>query len=428
MIARRYPLVLVSVFSVLGTLVGVGCGSDGSGGIAGTGGRAGGSAGRWGGAGASTVQGGTAGAGVSPGAGGGVASGGGSLALAGSTGNAGTTGNAGPNSGGGVAGGGWRWLGRVDAANSRFGWSGSGLVATVNGARISVSLKSEGDTLYLAVIDGSPQPRFKVATGTQTVTLAEGLTATDHRVELYRETEGMMGSSVFQGFTEGTVQGAPPYGGRLLEVVGDSISCGYGNLGNDVHPPWDVSCGYTIDTQSAYQSYGAQLARQLDAEVSIVCRSGWGLYRDLSGSSSNVLPTLFDRSVNGSDAARWDFARKPDGVVINLGTNDSNANAGGDPGVPYEDASVAFIQSVRGHYPSAWIFLTIGTMTSDPMLAAMQTHLDNVVTRAGDSKVVAIRLTTQNAAATGCDYHPNVAEDTRIAASLVPVIRQSLGW
>jgi lysophospholipase L1-like esterase len=301
-------------------------------------------------------------------------------------------------------------------------------VATVVGSRISVNLESSGDAFYQPVIDGVPGTRFKATSGTAVVTIGDGLSAGAHSVELYRESESMMGSSRFLGFTEGTVTGAPPYQGRLLEIVGDSISCGYGNLGNDVHPPWTGGCTFSIDTQSAYQAYSAQLARLLGAEASIVCRSGWGLYRGLDSSTASVLPAIFERAVSESDAAVWGFARQPDAVLVNLGTNDAGAGGGSDPGAAFETAGVAFIGTLRTRYPQARIFLTIGTMTSEPLLAAMQGHLDAIVSTVGDPKVTALRLTPQNAATTGCDYHPNVAEDTRIATSLAANMRAALDW
>jgi hypothetical protein len=83
---------------------------------------------------------------------------------------------------------------------------------------------------------------------------------------------------------------------------------------------------------------------------------------------------------------------------------------------------------VRSHYAHAWIFLTIGPMTSDPLLTAMRTHLANVVTTFADAKVVKIDIPTQEATSTGCDYHPNVAEDQKMAMALETAIATQLGW
>lgn len=325
-----------------------------------------------------------------------------------------------------------RWVGRVDATNPsavKFAWSASGFVATVNGPKISVRLQTEGPTasaFFQPVIDGTPGPRFQVTTGAaQTVILGDGLAPGDHTVELYRESEGMYGDSIFSGFADGTVKGAPPASRRLIEIVGDSISAGYGNLGTEVHPPWTNTCSFSLDTESAYQAYGSMIGRALNAEVSIIARSGWGMYRDASGSTSGVLSSVYENVLGTQSSSTWGFARQADAIVINLGTNDSSP---GDPGQPYEDAYVAFLQRVRGHYPNAWIFLTIGPMTVDPSLTQMRTHLNNVLARAADAKVTVVDITAQDGTATGCDYHPNVAEDGAVAGVLTTAVKSKLGW
>jgi hypothetical protein len=332
--------------------------------------------------------------------------------------------------GGGIVAGGVRWVGRVDASNPnavKFAWSGTGFVATVNGTTISVMLQSESSAAFFQpVIDGKMGTRLQVMTGAaQKVVLGSGLSAADHVVELYRDTEGMYGDTIFSGFVDGTLKAPPAASGRLIEVVGDSISAGYGNLGMEVHPPWNNTCTFSLDTEAAYQAYDSMIGRTLDAEVSIIARSGWGMYRDLSGNTANVLSSVYDDTVGTQNAPKWDFARKADAVLINLGTNDSSMS---DPGQPYEDAYVAFLHTVRGHYPNAWIFLTIGPMTSDPTLTQMRAHLTNVVKTFADAKVITIDMAAQDATMTGCDYHPDVAEDTTMAGMLAPTIKTKLGW
>ena len=332
---------------------------------------------------------------------------------------------------GGVVPGGVRWLGRTDTRDPgavKLAWSGAGFIATVSGTKISVKLQTEDadSAFFQPVIDGKVGSRFEVRSGdAQTVTLGDGLSVGDHTVELYRDTEGMYGRSVFGGFVDGKLKGAPAGSGRLIEVIGDSISAGYGNLGKEVHPPWDNTCSFSLDTESAYQSYGAMLGRALDAEVSTVARSGWGMYRDINGDPTGVLPSLYANAVGTASAPAWSFERRADAVVINLGTNDSDK---GDPGKPYEDAYVAFLRVVRGHYPRAWIFLTMGPMTGEPMLTQMRAHLKNVAATFADDLVVVVDMPAQDVTSTGCDYHPNVAGHSAMAGVLAAAIRNKLGW
>jgi len=334
-----------------------------------------------------------------------------------------------------------RWTGRVDATNAsavKFAWQGAGLVATVNGTTVGVKLRTEGTStvFFKTVVDGTPALRFEVTSGAdRTVTLASGLSAGDHLIELYRETEGMYGMSTFLGFTAGTVKGAPAASGRLIEVVGDSISAGYGNLGTEPHPGWvaNPACHWTAENSSWFATYAAVAGRALNAEVSTLARSGWGMYRDNTGSITGVLSSVWGKALGTGNAAAWGFGPQPNAVVVNLGTNDW---AKGDPGAAYETAYIAFLQQVRTKYPDAWIFCTIGSMLGQPELGQVKARLAAVVAArsgAGDTKVSTFDFGTQDmgpdgSVPTGCDWHPNVADNARMAEILKTQLKAKLGW
>jgi lysophospholipase L1-like esterase len=77
----------------------------------------------------------------------------------------------------------------------------------------------------------------------------------------------------------------PPAGAsRLIEVIGDSISCGYGDLGKLA----DSEC---LTTESHWDSYEAVAARALGAEVSTIAASGRGVIRNYGGDTSGTMPT-----------------------------------------------------------------------------------------------------------------------------------------
>ena len=59
----------------------------------------------------------------------------------------------------------------------------------------------------------------------------------------------------------------PPGPGRLIEVIGDSITCGYGDLGK----LGDADC---YPTESHWDTYEAVAARMLGAEVSTIAGVG----------------------------------------------------------------------------------------------------------------------------------------------------------
>lgn len=336
-----------------------------------------------------------------------------------------------------------RWVGRVvpiDANSAKFAWQGAGLIANVSGSTISVKLRTEGgNTVYFQpIIDHQVLARFNVDSGADiTVTLGTGLGSGDHLVELYRETEGTEGINTFLGFTAGTVTGAPASDGRLLEVVGDSISAGYGDLGNEPHPNGvaNPACHWTAQNSSWYATYGAVAGHDLGAEVSTIALSGWGMYRDNTNDTNNVLPRVYPNALGTTDTTKWDFTPKASVVVINLGTNDwaNNYTTPQDPGIPYETAYVNFIATIRSHYPDAWIFLVIGSLLDDPQLTQVKTRLSNVIAKVqastNDTKLATFDLGVEDTSVpTGCDWHPNVAEQKRMAGILQAQLTAKLGW
>jgi long-subunit fatty acid transport protein len=143
---------------------------------------------------------------------------------------------------------------------------------------------------------------------------------------------------------------------------------------------------------------------------------------------NDVLPLVYDHALGLPPAPSWDFRTKPQAVVINLGTNDFSP---GDPGNAYAGALGTFVDNVRRRYPAAWIVCAVGTMFSGSQHDKALTYAQSVVNaRGGDAgKVAAVDLGSQDALqGTGCDWHPSVAEDQRMADILLTVLKQKLGW
>jgi lysophospholipase L1-like esterase len=332
---------------------------------------------------------------------------------------------------GGVIAAGVRWFGRVDVttdpAHPRFSWSGTGFVACFAGSSLTARLDNAGDFIFKTVIDGAPQPAFTTTAGVAGYPLATGLAAAGtHTVELYRQTESAQGASQLMALTvgDGALTDPPDGPDRLIEVIGDSITCGYGILGTLA----DDDC---YATESHWDAYPSVMARALGAEVSTIAASGRGLSRNYGGDRVDTMPTVYARAVGGTPGSVWDFRTRPQAVVINLGTNDI-ANNQGDPGLSFQNAYRELIDDIRAHYPDAYIVCTIGPLTTTAEAAVIAGYARNVVDArraAGDSRIeVFTGILPQTPDKFACQHHPNVAENAIMAAQLADRLRAALRW
>jgi lysophospholipase L1-like esterase len=329
----------------------------------------------------------------------------------------------------GVVAAGVRWVGRVDVSTAdqpRFSWSGTGFVARFNGTSLTAQMNISGaSTIFKTVIDGAPQAPFAVASGLGTLPLASGLTAGVHTVEVYRQTEGPQGESRLMGLTvgDGALMDPPAGANRLIEVIGDSITCGYGNLGTLA----DSDC---YPTESHWDTYEAIAGRALGAEVSTVAASGRGVIRNYGGDTGGTMPMLYPRSIANASLA-WDFHVEPQAVLINLGTNDIS-NGKGDPGDAFRDTYIALLETIRNEYPNTYIICFVAPLLNGSDLSTINAHIKDAVdarNAAGDSKVEFFsQIAAQTTDKFACQYHPNVAENQMMADLLVPELKSKLGW
>ena len=339
----------------------------------------------------------------------------------------------------------------------RFAWSGTSFEVRFTGAAMAMRLRAaplaphtvvvdgkavsmaETSTAYSVRIDGRPPLSIEVSNERERYELATGLDpAAPHVVRVMREAEAFAGVHELVG-----VELAP--GGRFLppraaslhiEVIGDSITCGYGVLGDSER------CPFTYATERASAAYGARLGESLDADVTTVCWSGRGVLRNYDGSTTATMPELYELALPADPPVPWSFAAAPraDTVIVSLGTNDFLGSSGRPLDLAaFEEAYVRFLRRVREREPNAFVILI-----TSPMLKAEPTvppgpgtvrelaraSLERVVARRSDEGDHRIELVPLDGDATaqnrGCDAHPNADDNARIAARLERVIRARL--
>jgi hypothetical protein len=319
-----------------------------------------------------------------------------------------------------------RYIGRF-ADDFRFGWTGSQIETVFTGSELSAVLEitSGQKAGVTAVVDGE-EKRIVVTAGQKIYPIASGLTPGEaHRIVLFRRSEGSTGEIRFGGFiAPADARFSPPAPrSRRMLVIGDSITCGYAN---EAAGPKE---GNTVENENGYMSYAAIAARELQADLMMVCWSGKGLYRNRNTGDDRkeTVPELFERTLPKSAAPAWDHSRfVPDVVAINLGTNDMNTEKGQKEPLKKEDyigAGVAFVQHLRALYPGVKIILSIGPMEFEPV----QTWLPEIAAQFESVSVLVYPKYAGPEEYAG-HWHPSVKKDREMAAQLILRVRELTGW
>ena len=312
---------------------------------------------------------------------------------------------------------------RTDPAAPRFAWPGTTIRTRFDGTGLTVRLDDAGDNQFEVTVDGVARPVLIPGAGPGDHVIASGLPPGPHEVVIARRTESFFGPTRFLGFT-GAPLIATPAPTRLIELVGDSISCGYGVLGPS------ATCGFSAATESEPAAWGALAAAELGVAHATIAYSGKGVVRNNGGDTTGLMPALYARTL-AEEPGAWSGADyRPGVVVVNLGTNDF---AQGDPGPGFVTAYAAFVTDLRARHPQAWIVIALSPMLSDgyPAGAMQRTkargYLQQVVTGAADAKVVYLELAEQTEPL-GCDYHPGRTTQAAMGRALAAKIRELTGW
>ncbi len=319
-----------------------------------------------------------------------------------------------------------RYSGRMDFADPkrpRFDWPGTSIQARFTGSSVSVRL-SGGDNDFNAYIDGAFKTRISLQAGKSVYEVATGLSAGEHTLLLTKRTEASYGIATFQGLVLGDGQGLaelPPRPAHRILFIGDSYTVGYGADATT------TSCSPLRPWDNNDAAYGPVSAKALGAEYSIQAISGKGMvhnYGDGVALSQEPMPFYFDRTLAGSAQPAWSFPSWiPDVVVVALGTNDFSTSVKPSR-EQYVSAYKAFLQRLRGHFPSAPIVCV--TFASDSFQGPYVDALVKEVNAAGDAKVQWVGMPNFSGSELGCDWHPNVAAHKKFADVLVPVLRTHL--
>lgn len=308
-----------------------------------------------------------------------------------------------------------------------FGWPGVYFEGRFTGLAVRVRFETETEFMRL-LVDGQERQVFRASGPVDLV--IDGLSPGEHVVRLEKLTESQVGGGRFLGFfpAEGSTPLPPRPRARQIEFIGDSWTVGYGN----------TSSSRTCTTQEVHdltdtqKAFGPVTARRFDADYRVNAWSGFGMVRNYDGGVRDLnLPTVYPR-LKPDDVVRLaeaDPTWAPQVIVIGLGTNDFSTLLHPDEAwtdeaalrAAWRDRYVAFVGELHQAQPQAR-FILMGSQTFYAEVATVAGLLN-----AGVSGL-ATPVPIDGLDLAGCDWHPSLADETKLAALVETAIHQMGVW
>ena len=340
-------------------------------------------------------------------------------------------------------------LGRTHLLNDTLwmAYSASGAAFTFFGKACSITLA--GDSTSLSADEKDNQTRIAIEVNGQrvvdammdapekTFSVFEAAEAQQVTVQVIKLSESAMSTCAIKWITvdtEGRIQPVEAKPHRM-EIVGDSITCGYGT--DDLDPEHH----FVTATEDVTKSYSYKTIQALNADYGIVSLSGYGIisgYTDTAKEKvDQILPKYYDKlgfsygsylGIKPQEVA-WTFADQPELIIINLGTNDdSYCLDHADRQLDYQQNYTAFLRKVRSHNPEAKILCVLGMM-GDRLYPFVEKAVADYTQQTGDSNITCMAFPVQLAEdGYAADWHPSIVTHDKATQRLVGFVKELMGW
>ncbi|MBR2615859.1 MAG: hypothetical protein IKC69_04200 [Clostridia bacterium] len=302
-------------------------------------------------------------------------------------------------------------------------WAGSGFElkfeAPAGGTSVIMSSRFNYASRFVVFVDGELQEDIlaleKGNVDTVLATVSEGV----HTVRVEKDTEQGTTYNNYNNIVSLSFDGTPLQADQsekelYLEFIGDNYFVGYGALGS-------TADSTNISAESSYHASMPYLvAKALDADTSVVARSGIGITTKVGGMT---LPVLYGQQ-NGYRDAELFYSpdRAPDAIIINAGNHDSTSTTAAD----YILKSEEFIDSIRAYYgdegediPVIWLYGTVYYTRRAAEIQTLQKRNDNVY-------AFQCEYGRSGSAAKDVVRYPNAAEHQKTVDIFVPFLQNLL--
>ena len=294
------------------------------------------------------------------------------------------------------------------------------------GKSVTLSMgNAGGESVFSVFLDGETDPEaYKINLTTDLQGGKIALASFDepgiHTLRVQKVSEEQISRASFASLTiekGGLLPYTPEYAFKM-EVYGDSITAGYGNLRAESEQDEQKR-------QNGLLTYAGITATALNAEYRTFCQSGIGLYTN----PYNVTRWLKDTYANVSPASdtKWDMTSyTPDLVVINMGSNDIGARNGSNGNVPFVtedfiDQYVTLVKNLHAVYGDKTTFILCSGLMETVLAPSVKTVASQL--RAAGIEAYEVVLPTRQ----GYGGHPCLAAHEEAAAVLIAKICDLFG-
>ncbi len=334
-----------------------------------------------------------------------------------------------------------RLLGRTITSNkiAVLAHSATGVEFNVSAKKLSVTLMKDSwhrDVRFVAFLNDERIFDEILKEDSKEYVLFDSNEVKTGQVRIVKATESMMANAGIKKLTTDGEGVITPTAARKykIEFLGDSATAAYGV--DETNP----FVSYKIETQDITKSYAYKVARELDADYSILCGSGWGAYSGATDGPRKkdiIIPAIYDKvgfwdvmvgTVKPGEK-KWDFNRfKPDIVTVLLGANDQTyTRRNPEKCKEFQDGYVKFISEIREKNPDAYILCCSG-LAPDDLKEEVRAAAEEYKSHTGDDKVGYLYIPLHNGEKEGwgADYHPTDKAYTNAAKFMLPKIKELL--
>ena len=292
---------------------------------------------------------------------------------------------------------------------------GTGVGVAFEGTELSVTFECTGSNYVCIFIDGAQGylTRIKLEQGVSTHVVTKNLKAGFHTVRVVKSNEIDDGSIKIKEFSAEAFYTAPVKSSLYIEFIGDSITTGYGALGEQ----WSQR---TVENSDGCSAFAYKTAALLGADYSIIAKQGICVKGKFI--TSDTMSEIYNY-VSTNTKEEYSFERKADIVVINLGTNDSNYIAtSAKLQAEFPNDYYDFLRLVREKNPDAHIICLYGFMNLDSKIID---GIASAVERMQDDKIYT-EFGTYISNTAGANGHPTKFAHTQWANILSRFITRNI--